>query len=213
MPYITEIDADGVLNSALANFNTVCIANSATLGLNPVSLTEINNAATLFNTAFNNSTASKATTKSVVEAKDIQKKSSKATISKFAKQFRANPAISDALLEQLMLPKHKTPGTKTPPAQPLNLVGSADGNGLISLKWNRNGNRQGTQFLIEVRTDPTEEWTIGGGTTQAKFQYQAVPGVYIAFRVIAQRHELNSPASVPFSLWENGGGVSLQLAA
>lgn len=213
MPYITEIDADGDLNTAVANFNTVCIANAATLSLTPANLTEIAAAATSFEGSLNSAIASKATSKGLVEAKDLQKKATKAVISKYAKIFRANLAVPDNLLDQLMVPHHKTPGTKTPPTEPLDLTASADGNGLVLLKWNRNGNRAGTQYFIEVRTDPQAEWTISGGTTKVQFSYQAAPGVYIAFRIVAARNGMTSPASVPVSLWENGGQVELQLAA
>lgn len=213
MAFITEITADGELNTALANFNTVCAANAATLALAPADLTAIAAASTGFNTTLNAATVAKAAAKNSVEAKDMQKKTSKSTVSKYAKLFRANAAVPDNLLDSLMLPHHKTPGSKTAPTQPLNLYGNADGNGLVNLKWNRNGNTSGTTFLIEVRTDPAGPWSISGSTTQTKFGYQAVPGAYIAFRVTATRRNLLSPPSVPFALWENGGGVSLQLAA
>ena len=122
MPYITEISADGDLNTALNNFNAVCVANAALLGLSPANLTEIAAASTAFTTTFNSATAAKAAAKNSIEAKDIQKKSSKAVISKWAKTFRANLAVPDNLLDSLMLPHHKTPGSKTPPAQPLDLA-------------------------------------------------------------------------------------------
>ena len=41
MSYITDNLSDGQLNTALANFNTVCIANSVALGLSPADLTAI----------------------------------------------------------------------------------------------------------------------------------------------------------------------------
>ncbi len=59
MSYITKIEADGDLNTALANFNTVCIANAATLGLAPGDLTEIAAASTAFTTSFNAVTSAK----------------------------------------------------------------------------------------------------------------------------------------------------------
>lgn len=213
MPYITDDLKDGELNTALANFNTVCIANAATLALAPGDLTAIAAASTGFNTTFNAATVAKAAAKNSVEAKDLQKKSSRATISKYAKMFRANLAVPDNLLDSLMLPHHKTPGSKTAPTQPLDLTGSADGNGLVSLKWKRNGNIGGTQFLVETRTTPGGAWTISGSTTQAKFQYQAVVGSYIAFRVTASRRDILSPPSFPYAFWENGGGLELSVAA
>lgn len=213
MGYITDNMSDGDLNSALNNWNTVCAANTVVLGLTPANMVEIAAASTAFTTTFNGATTAKAAAKNSVEAKELQKKASRAVVSKWAKIFRANPNVPDNLLDSLMLPHHKTSGSKTPPSQPLLLVGSADGNGLVSLKWNRNGNTSGTTFLIEVQTDPQGDWTISGSTTQTKSTYQAVPGNYIAFRVTATRRNLLSPASTPFSLWGNSGGGSLSLAA
>ncbi|MBX3111617.1 MAG: hypothetical protein KF857_06370 [Fimbriimonadaceae bacterium] len=214
MAFITEITADGDLNTALANFNTVCAANTALLGLTPADMTAIAAASTTFTAALNDATTAKAAARDSVEAKDIQKKASKATVSKYAKLFRANAAVPDNLLDALMLPHHKTPGSKTAPTQPLDLVGSADGNGLVSLKWKRNGNISGTTFLLETRSDPAGPWTLGSTTTKTKATYQAVPGSYVGFRVTAVRRNLMSPASVPFALWEDGGDgdVALKVA-
>lgn len=213
MSYITDNLPDGELNTALTNFNTVCAANATALGLSPANLTEIAGASSAFTTQFNGATAAKAAAKSAVANKDIQKKTSRGIVGKWAKTFRANPNVPDNLLEQLMLPPHKTPGTKTNPTQPMNLVASADGNGVVKLTWSRNGNREGTQFLVESRNSPTADWEQIGGTTQAKFTNQAVPGQYVAYRVTATRRGLFSPASTPVVLWENGGGMSLSLAA
>lgn len=213
MPYITEIDADGGLDTALANFNTVCAANAATLGLQPADLTAIATASTSFKTTLDVATSAKAAARNSVRAKEIQKTASKATVSKYARIFRANPSVPDNLLDSLMLPHHKTPGTKTPPAEPHSLVGSADGNGLVRLKWHRNGNISGTQFLVETRSDPRGPWSICGCVTQVKFVFQAKPGQYIAFRITAARNNQVSQASTPFSLWENVGGELLTVAA
>ena len=213
MAYVTDIEADAALSAALNQFNLTCAANAGPLSLTPANLTEIAGMATSFATNFNAVVAIKQTAKATIEAKDIQKKASKATLSKWAKTFRANPAVPDNLLDQLMLPHHKTPGTKTPPTQPTNLVSSADGLGLVSLKWSRNGNNQRTQFLIETQTTPGGPWTISGGTMKSRFSFQANAGNYIGFRVIASRDDLLSQASVPVQLWVNGGENLLALAA
>lgn len=213
MPYITEIDADGDLSTALANFNTVCIANTAALGLTPANLLEIAGASTTFTTDLNALVAAKATAKSAAALKDTQKKSSKATVSKYAKMFRANVAVTDALLAQLQLPAHKTPGTKTPPTTPTMLVANADGTGLVSLSWNRMGNIAGTVFLIEYRTSPTSDWAVVNTTTRVRFSVQATPGSYIAFRVSAQRNGQTSAASTPVVLWDSSAPQALQIAA
>lgn len=213
MPYITDINADGALDTALVNFHNTCNTYADQLGLTPADVAAISNASTLFNTLLNGATAAKAAAKDAVSAKDAQKKVAKGLVSKWAKIFRANADIPDNILSALMLPPHATPGTKNPPTQPLDLVGSADGNGLVSLKWKRNGNIHGTTFVVEMRTSPSGPWTISGTTTQAKFRYQATPGSYIGFRVTAVRREIASAPSVPFELWVSGGELELKVAA
>lgn len=213
MPYITEIVVDGELNTALANFNAVCIANAAALGLVPADLTEIAAAATGFNTNLNTATAAKATAKSAVESKDLQKAASRSVVNKWAKVFRAKTTVSDALLNQLMLPPHKTPGSFTEPTTPTDLVASANGDGVIALKWNRAGNIQSTTFTIEYRTSPSGGWAILGTTTKASFGWESAPGQYIAFRVSATRRGVTSPASTPVVLWDTETSQTLQLAA
>ncbi|MBV6457442.1 MAG: hypothetical protein HONBIEJF_00551 [Fimbriimonadaceae bacterium] len=213
MPYITEIVNDGELNTALANFNTVCIANAAALGLVPADLTEIAAAATGFNTNLNTATAAKATANSAVEAKDLQKATSRGVVAKWAKVFRAKTTVSDALLNQLMLPPHKTPGSFTAPTTPTDLVATANGDGVIALRWKRNGNIASTTFTVEYRMSASDPWVILGTTTKVSFGYESAPGQYIAFRVSASRRGVSSPASTPVVLWDTEQGQTLQLAA
>ncbi|MGE0001708.1 MAG: hypothetical protein AB7F50_01590 [Fimbriimonadaceae bacterium] len=211
--YITQIESDGELNTALASFAQTCAAQATPLGLSPADVTEINNAATNFDTdllAWQNARNAAA---NAVTAKDSQKSASKGVVSKFAKRFRANPAVSDELLASLMLPPHATPGTKTPPTTPTDLVAEGDGNGLVTLRWGRNGNTSATVFEVWFRTSPTGEWTVLGSTTKLKFDYQWSPGEYIGFRVTASRNDATSPASTPVVLWEPAGENTLQLAA
>lgn len=211
--YITDIEADGNLNTALQNFHTVCAANATALGLGLPDLTAILNATTNFTNDLNAVVAAKAASKAAASAKDAQKKASKAVVSQWAKTFRANVTVSDALLAQLMLPPHKTPGTKSAPTTPTALVASADGLGNVYMSWNRGANRNGTVFLIEFRTSPTADWAVLNSTTKVKFSVQATPGSYIAFRVSAQRNSQTSAASTPVALWDGSRPVTLAIAA
>jgi hypothetical protein len=204
MPYITEIKKEGDLNIAMQTFAATCQANSAALGLTPPNIVEINGMSTNFTGSLTGLATSKAATKLAQQNKDTTLKASKATLSKWAKTFRANPAVSDALLDQLQLPHHKTPGTKTPPTTPTDLVGDADIQGLVSLKWRANGNRSGTQYVVESQPGPDAEWAIIGSTTKTKTTFQAVAGNYIAFRVTARRDDQDSQPTLPIVLWSNG---------
>lgn len=213
MPYITEINADGDLNTALANFSAVCAANAASLPLAAPDLAAIAAAATGFNTKFNAATAAKAAQNAAVTDKNTQKAASKAVVSKWAKVFRATVGISDTLLAELMLPPHSTPGFETAPATPTDLVASANGDGVTQLRWNRAGNIQGTVFNIETRDSPSGAWTILDTTTRRTYVTISSPGQYIAYRVSAKRNSQTSPPSTPFVLWDTEQGAQLQLAA
>lgn len=95
------------------------------------------------------------------------------------------------------------------------LVASANGDGVTYLKWNRNGNIQGTVFQIETRASAAGAWSILDTTTRRTYVTISAPGVYIAYRVSAKRNGQTSPASTPVVLWdsEESEGGALQLAA
>jgi hypothetical protein len=183
------------------------------LGLAAGDLTEIQNASTNFSTGLNGWIAAKATADNAKGVKDGQRVTSRTVVSKWAKIFRANQAVPDALLSQLLLAPHKTPGEKTAPAQPTNLVANSDGDGNITLRWNRAGNIQGTQFIIEYKAASGDPWAVLTSTTRASCQTTWSPGQYVSFRVIAKRNGQTSAASTPVVLWDATGPVVLQLAA
>ncbi|MBS1714152.1 MAG: hypothetical protein JST30_07420 [Armatimonadetes bacterium] len=202
--YITEIVADAEFNLAMINFGAVCSSNAAALGLTPANLLEISAAQTSYTTNLTSWVAARSAANLALENKDIQKKATKVIVSKWAKTFRANPAVSDALLDQLMLPPHKTPGTKTPPTVPMDPVANGNGQGLVKLTWKRNGNIDGTTFVVETRSGADQPWTFLDSTTKARIVHQAEVGAYIGFRISAKRNGLTSPWSVPVVLWEDG---------
>jgi hypothetical protein len=213
MPYITEIKGVGALNTALQSFQATCSANALALGLDPADLAEITGAATGLNTKLNAWTAAKSTAGSARQAKDAQKSTSAAIVSKWARVFRANQSVPDSLLEQLMLAPHDTPASQVAPAEPLDLVARGNGNGNIKLTWRRNGNIYGTVFVIEYRTSAGGPWLQLGTSTRRTFETQWTPGTYIGFRVTAQRRGVQSPASTPVALWESESTQELRVAA
>lgn len=211
--YITEENNDTRLNNDLTSFSNVATLNKVALGLQTTDLTEMTTLFSAYSSALTATATAKAAVKSSVEQKDINKKAAKQFVSKWAKIWRANNAISDPLLDQLMLAPHKTPGTKTPPTQPTNLVATDDGLGLISLKWRRNGNTPATTFAIESKASPSADWVMIDATTKTKYEFQATSGMPIWFRVVAKRNGQSSPASTPVSMWESGESATLQIAA
>lgn len=210
--YITETVNDLALKSAFNAFSSTCATEAAALGLSPAEAAELAAAAAQFDSDVLDVVAAKANLNSKVQMKDEQKAASRSMISRYAKRFRANESISDALLTRLQLATHETPGTHTKPTSPMSLQATSDGQGNIRLSWNRNGNRQTTVFQIEVRYSPSDPWTMLGVTTQAKFRLRATPGSYISFRVFAHRNSFVSPAGTPVTLWHEGRAVALKAA-
>jgi len=158
-------------------------------------------------------TTAKLSLKGVVDAKDLQKKTVRTAINNYAKQWRANQAIPDSLLEQLMVAPHNPGKSVTPPTTPSNVKWTASGEGVIRLSWSRNGNPQATNFVIESRTSPTAAWVPTAVTTKTKEDINATVGSNIAFRITAYRGDLQSNPTPPVIIWENGGSNSLRIAA
>lgn len=211
--FITEIEKDTELSLALAQFSARAAVNAVPLGLNPGNLTEISTAATGFATSLTTLTTAKAAATAAKEAKDAQKAASKAVVSKWAKVFRANVGVSDAILAELLLPPHSNPGSETTPTTPYDLTATANGNGDIQLRWNRAGNIQTTTFQIEFRTSAAAPWTILDSTTRRSYFTSWNPGQYVAFRVRAVRRGVGSSWSTPVILWDTEESAQLQLAA
>jgi len=213
MPYITQKTSEAQFNTALQNFKTVAAANAVVLGLGEDELGEINDAAVHFNLDLNAWMAAKASAEAAKVTKDEQLVTSRAVVSKWAKIWRANPDIPDSLLEQLTLAPHEPTVVKTPPTPVTLPTAVADGNGNITLRWNRNGNIQSTQFVIETIDTASGEWIVFGSTTKAKFEMEWTPGAYLGMRITAQRSGLSSTPSTPVYLWADDAPEGLSVAA
>lgn len=211
MPYITNIFAEEEFNTALANFANVCNLQAETLDLTPAQVTEIQAASTALANSITAFTAAKSAANAAKATKMQELADGHAIVSKYSKIFRADNAISDALLSSLMLAPHKTPSTKTVPAIPSELVANSDGNGNIALKWNRNGNISTTVFTIEARGGVSAPWSVIGSTTAAKFDTTWTPGSYVEYRVSASRRDIDSAYSTSVVLWSSGGESTLFL--
>lgn len=197
----------------LANFAAVCQEEATVLGLDEGDLAAIAQAATTLSSDLNAVTTARAAFQAAIAAKDEGKASAKALVSAFSRRFRANPSVPDDLLTRLRLAPHQTPPTDRTPTMPTELVATADGDGTIRLRWNRNGNIERTIFVVERREGPEEPWAMAGVTTRRSFRTNSPPGRYVAFRVRAQRRGVTSGASVPVVLWAAGAPSAMEEAA
>ena len=209
--YITEKLPDATYAVLLGVFAARCEQLQAELGLSPAELLEIQEAAVSNREGQQDWLHAIGLAQGAQTRKQERQRAAKHVVAKYAKMFRANEEISDAVLAGLMLAPHNPARPKSPVNQVEGLVGTANGQGFVKLKWNPNGNQPRTQYLVQIRHAPSEPWTVLGLTTRTRFSHQALPGVYVGFRVIACRGERKAEPSIPISLWSDS--PALRLAA
>jgi hypothetical protein len=211
--YLTEILGDPEYVAALQMVLPIINANKTVLNVSTAQYTELSNLVTAYTTQYGTANTAKAAAKSAVAQKDINKKATRTVINSWAKTWRANPAVPDALLESLLIAPHNVIPNHTPPSTPAQLVALADGQGYVELRWKKNGNKPGTQFVIEKQSEAGNDWDFAGVTTKSKFETSANPGTYIAYRVTAVRAGEHSNPTAAVVLWNNGQTGALRVAA
>lgn len=204
---------DSQLSDWLINFATVAAANSATLGLSPAQIAQINTANTAFSGTLAVKIAKENDAKVATLNKNDQRNSSLLTVRTFANQFQVNPAVPDSLIQQLGLNVRSDDPTPRDVFQPTNLV--ANGCDQVnSLKWDKNGNFSGTIYMIEWQV-PGGEWEILSASTSTRFEHEGtIAGVQISYRVFAQRGNKKSLPSNVSTVFSGGmpGSADLKVA-
>jgi alpha-mannosidase len=212
--YITEVSKDGELEKLGENFVAICVAEASTLGLTSAQVTGLQATFDMFDTSLTNLETKIQEKESATTDKDQKRDAFRTLVRAYAKRFRANTAIPDALLSQLAVAPHKVKGTKSAPTQPLSLLANPDAAGTVFLSWEKNGNISGTTYQIESQEPGDTSWTIIGTTTRAKFTFTGNPvGNEMSFRVIAIRRGINSLPSLPVTIFASGESATLQVAA
>lgn len=211
-PFYTMTKSE--LRTMMQTFTTVATANSAALGLTPGNLTEISGQNTLYNTSLNDQTAAQAVAKGAVADCTLEKKDTVDLLSKFNAIFKANPAVTDELIDQLGLPPRSDGGDHLPVFVPTNLAGMGCSNGVNSLKWANGGNAKGVNYVVEASYDNGGTWEIVDVVTTIKMDhYDQTPGQPVSYRVYAKRRNLKSAPSNVATIYQSGGGQALNLQA
>lgn len=101
--------------------------------------------------------------------------------------IKANPNVSDANKEAAGIDLRK-PATHSAPVRPENLVANGFEDGRNVLKWNREGNKPNTQFIVESKDAAAVDFSYLATTTETKYEHLGVkPGARYVYRVKAQR--------------------------
>lgn len=213
--YITQGMPETDYIAAVENFKNVATANAAALGLSEPQVAQITAAAAEIASAYESWTTAVASAKAVLVTKDETFADTKALIDSFAKLFRADNGIPDALLAELAVAPHIPTRSFNAPVTPTGFTGSATANGQITLKWKREGNTSSTQFIVESATSDAGPWTLATITNSTKATLQATPGQFITYRVVAKKGNDVADPTDAFSFWVGSGesSVSLSIAA
>lgn len=205
MSYITEDRSDVELLNQLPNFVAKATANASVLGLTPGQLTALGDEATVFSESMAAVVSTRATARGAVQTKNRDRATVRATIAQYAKTWRANPAIPESVLAELNVPPRQGQGSSTPPVTPSELSYSINTESVATLRWKRNGNKQGTVFNVERSSNGVSGWTVANTSTTTKAIFQTTPGVTVYYRVVALRGQQSSTPTTPVVIWPSAG--------
>ena len=167
-----------------------------------------------YGTSLNVMTTAKANLRSATKGKNGAMKGLTTEVRALVRKIQGNPAVTVALKASLGINTRDTPRVNTPPTKPTSLVATPDGAGINSLTWNRNGNKSGTVFVVEVMTGGATSFTFVKNTSKTKFDHTGqTPGATATYRVTATRAAMSSQPSAPAVVYPSAPKLTLQLAA
>lgn len=177
----------------LANLINKATLNKTALNLSDAQLTALE--AKL--TAFNTNLALKQQKKEESVGQTALVKDSRKDLNKdvglLNSAIKSIDGLPSSLIEELGLNVNEGNFGNTAPSAPLDLVVTGTSDGTNSLKWKRNGNRQGTTFIIEAKIGNSENWVMIDAVTGASYKHKdQTPGVKIQYRIKAKRGEFES---------------------
>jgi hypothetical protein len=195
----------------LTNFAAKCEVYESLANFNVEQLNAINAQNAAFATAMTNIEAAKHALRTAAEAKEDARRSSTSLARKFAKQVKGAENVTNTILADFGILASASVGPVVPVIN-LNITGCDDG--VNSLKWDRNGNANGTMFLIENSFDGQTGWELVDVTTKVTYSHtDQVPGQRQFYRIKSKRANTTSPACPPKVVYANGGESGLSLAA
>lgn len=177
------------------NFAANCAENADELGLSPDEVEAIFQASRRLDQDLLALQEAHAAYRAAVAKKDTTRSETVEFARIYARIFKANPGVTPSLQMRLGIVS-SAPSSAVVPVN--NLVADGDGNGVIALRWDRNGNSRGTSFLVEYRAYADGEWRTAGVTTKTRFKHTGqVVGRTLAYRITSIRSdEVSIPCPV-----------------
>lgn len=210
--YIPRSDND--FRAWLDNFVNVASTHSSTLGLTSAQITQLTNNNSNWINALQDLLSYKNLTKGATLTKINARKTAESYVRQLVRNIQVRPGVSDQLKKELGITVHDTEPTPIIPITPANLVAQGFETGVNQLKWSANGNKKGTQYVIEARYNDSSEWVLVDVILKTRYSHQnQTPGVRVFYRVRAKRTEFVSSPSNVAVVYGNGEFLTLSEAA
>lgn len=173
------------------NFVTVAGNNLAALNYTIADIEAMNALLSALETAQTNVIATKAAAKQAVELKDTNKTRVVQDIRSRAKIIQADYKIPNNIREALGLPVYDTIPSHEVPYQITNLTVEGFDFGSNKLNWDKNGNKPGTQYIIEAQYGVDGAFQVIDTVTATRYDHKGqTPGVAVYYRITPRRGKL-----------------------
>lgn len=207
--YLPKEDAQ--LQLWLQNYTALCQSYATALGLSTTEIAVLVTKVSTYSDALGFSDAAKKAASGAVTAKNTAKSDVAALVRAYTREFKANPTVSEALLDELGV---VNPTVTVPPTTVTGLKVNGCDDGVNSLKWNRGTNSSNTIFIIEYRTPDVATWSIIAAISKTSYNHMdQVPGETAMYRVTATRSGLSSAPCPPVYAYGNTAPGDISLAA
>ena len=172
-------------------FIAVAEANMGTLSVDQVKIDEWKALLAELEAAMNTVELTKSAARQAVKDKDKKWEETIDVTGEYNGIFQNDKKIPQSLIEALGLRVHDTTPSHEVPFQPSNFTVKGFDIGKNKLKWNRNGNKSGTQYIIEVKYALDGEFQNVDKVTATSYDHQKqTPGVPAWYRITLRRGKL-----------------------
>ncbi len=201
--YLPSKDSD--LQFWATNFIKVATDNLAALGLVAADLTNVSSDKTNLDSSISNNKTKQAEAKSAAENKRNVRKKFETDARIVVRKIQANPTIPSDLKAKLGITVKDSHPSPLNPISPKDAIANPNVNGTNKISWDRNGNPQGTIFIVESQEKLGDNWVLIGTTNKTSFEHlHQQPGKSKYYRVRAQRNDVTSEPSNETVVYPSG---------
>lgn len=212
--YVPEREAE--FQIWLNNFITVANANLAQTGLTAGQMTELNDLSTDYSVLFGSHLSAWNVAKSLTPPKNAALEAVISKVRELAQIVQKHPGASAQLKTELQITvPGPVPAPPVIPEAPSSLNATLNSLGYVTLKWDKNGNKPGTSYILEFREGTSGPFQFLASVTKSKYvDTGRAAGVEGQYRVHAVRASGSSGYSPLATIYGPGWQTpSLQIAA